>query len=78
MGHGRIAALYLCGPLFRVAAPIDASQTVFRAMTFIKILVGLILLIFAGGFAALALTNVPVTHSTVTKTLPNDRIIDAH
>ena len=46
-------------------------------MTFLKILLALILIVAVGGFAVLAMTSVPVSHSTITKTLPNDRIIDA-
>jgi len=39
----------------------------------LKISAGLFLLLIAGAFLFLAMTNVPVTQSTVTKTISNER-----
>ncbi len=41
-------------------------------MNFIKILLGLVVLLIVGGFLFLAFTDVPVPHTQVTKTIPND------
>jgi hypothetical protein len=46
-------------------------------MTFVKILLGLVVILFIGGFAFLAFTDVPVQHSQVTKIIPNDRFLNA-
>ena len=46
-------------------------------MTFLKILLVLVVLA-VGGFTFLSLTNVPVAHSQITKTIPNDRFLNAH
>ena len=46
-------------------------------MLFLKILLVLVVL-SVGGLAFLALTDVSVKHSQITKTIPNDRFLSTH
>lgn len=46
-------------------------------MLFIKILLGLVAIIVIGGFAYLAVTDVPVQHTHVSKDIPAARFLNA-
>ena len=47
-------------------------------MKFATILLAAFVVLIVGGFTFLALTDVPVEHSQITKTIPNDRFLNSH
>jgi hypothetical protein len=47
-------------------------------MNFTRIILAAAAVIIVGGFAFLALTDVPVEHSQIQKTIPNDRFLKNH
>ncbi len=47
-------------------------------MKFATILLAAFVILVVGGFTFLSLTDVPVEHSQITKTIPNDRFLNSH